>query len=507
MPIRLPRLSPSTYDEAHLALPNPPRMSVSAAGADALGAENLGEKIVSATSALSRVEDEKRKLEQTSTTNLLVNGAQREFADTKSGIDQTADHNTYALAVDAALRKITADWGKKTRDPVVLNAFRTKMDHWGVEQYAKARVRQDSLFKDYHEGVLVNTLNERKRQIVDVARTDGFGAAIGQLAADEKTIDQYRALIGEEKVTKQKQAWREATGGTLAQLAMRANPMGFLPKEEGGDDGWRQFERVTDPKYLGSLMEQAGKEFERRVKLLTDAEEKAGRKLEASMKSQAHEWRTRMLQRFDDPNPANRPTRESLDDGFAMFGSVLSMDEVTAMQKLLNRPREEGGVTDPAVKHDLQMRIVLGDPRLTTHSIARSIGSGLSAKDGIDMLKFFDERQDRDDVSKHPLFQSGVRQITVHFAGRDVPGFMTEFMIPREDRVKYADTLYQFEQIARSLQRAGKPLTDLVDIARKLAKDAQARGANETAPSTPPAATGSTSPKPAKPAPHKKSAP
>jgi NAD(P)-dependent dehydrogenase (short-subunit alcohol dehydrogenase family) len=145
MPIRLQRLSPSTYDEGGLSVPSQPRLSGDALAAPyvaaARGASGVFDAVAGVVDRLSRVEDEKRKVDQSSAAVSMVTNAQRSFADQKAVIDRTADHNTYVLTLDAAYQKTVADYAKRTNDPDVLRVFDDKMKTWGVEQYRLWRAK------------------------------------------------------------------------------------------------------------------------------------------------------------------------------------------------------------------------------------------------------------------------------------------------------------------------------------------------------------------------------
>lgn len=202
----------------------------------------------------------------------------------------------------------------------------------------------------------------------------------------------------------------------------------------------------------------------RQTEMRTKAEEDAKKKL----KEEANVFSSRMIRSFNSKDVADRLSDSQIEAGLAAYETVMPHDTVSSLLKMRDEASKNGGITDWDTYHRMKIDILSGDKSISNDRI---IGTGkLASKEVEELIKLNERIVSEPGVEKTPFYKEGKEHIRTLVGGISLPGM--EWMMKPQDRARYSEALYLFNQHARKVFNEGdqKAIAELPSFARTLAE-------------------------------------
>lgn len=489
MPI-FPRYTPGAMPAA----PSTPSLNVGAAGLPGQQIEQAGKQLLGAGQFLKQVADKRKEFKDDTLVAARYLDAVSDLELIRSDMDQPDVALRGKVHWETEYAKKSPKWFEGL-SPEAQRKLTGKLGAKTIEYRVEAGRRENKAWADYHEATLVreeeflkdkfsrgvgpddaSSLDEFKEYAKNVDR----GVQLGYETMKEGE-DRKRKLISSAAYLR---AHRLTAGESEADLAQYLK----LYNQEAKDPG-STFLRFMDPDKRQSLRTAA---YDRQTTL----REKREKDMEKARKTEGNVFMNQVIRSFATGDPADRMSADRIQRGLEEYEDVLTREATTALLKLVEEPRLEGGITNPEVLHRLRIGILAEDGSVRRPSdIVRHIGTGLSAKDAEALLTQFNAQQSTDPgVEKNSFYKEGIKHLNALLL-RGAPGLPgLQVLMRPQDAQRYSDALLAFNRHARKLfQDPSGDLSVLPVYARNLANSLLHGGAEgggkPTQPTAPDAGT------------------
>lgn len=202
----------------------------------------------------------------------------------------------------------------------------------------------------------------------------------------------------------------------------------------------------------------------RQVEMRDRAETQAKKKLT----EESHTFASKMIRSFNSKDPADRLSDSQIEQGLDAYSTVIPPETVRSLLKMRDESYRDGGVTDWDTYHQLKIDILSGDKSISNSRIM-STGK-VASKEVEELIKLNERIVAEPGVEKTPFYKEGKEHIRTLVGGIALPGM--EWMMKPQDRARYSEALFTFNQHARKVFNEGdqKAIAELPSFARSLAE-------------------------------------
>jgi len=200
----------------------------------------------------------------------------------------------------------------------------------------------------------------------------------------------------------------------------------------------------------------------------TEIREKGEALAKKKLTEEANVFSSRMIRSFNSQDPKDRLSDSQIEAGLQAYETVMPHETVRSLLKMRDEESRNGGRTDWDTYHQLKIDILNGEKSVSNQRIM-STGK-IASKEVEELIKLNERQVAEPGVEKSPFYKEGKEHIRTLVGGIALPGM--EWMMKPQDRARYSEALFTFNQYARKVFNEGdqEKLSKLPSYARELAE-------------------------------------